>query len=68
MEINHKSIDYKIYRCLLNQLDRLDELGYNDSPEADIIRDTMDHYWHRLTLEDKSDVRNWSIRLYSLRQ
>ena len=67
METNHKSVDYEIYNSLLHQLDRLDELGYHESPEADILRDIMNYYWYQLTADEQSDARKESIRLHSLR-
>ena len=40
------------YITLWREPDRLDDLGYNDSKAADVVRDVMDELWKEMTESD----------------
>lgn len=44
------------YIILWRELDRLGDLGYNDSKAADVIRDVMDYIWEEMTEHDRNEL------------
>ncbi len=58
------SQSYKTYVDLLVKLDNLDQIGKENTPEADAIRDQMDAPWYKMTDEEHWIVGKLSEELY----
>jgi hypothetical protein len=60
------SLSYLQYISGVRELHALIKAGLDDSPEADAIRDGMDHPWHDLSETDQTRIRGLSADLYSI--
>jgi hypothetical protein len=60
------SPSYSQYLCGIRDIHALIAVGRDDSPEADAIRDGMDHPWYDLSEAEQQRLKGLSADLYSI--
>ena len=54
--------------CATVELNRLESLGLDESPEAEAVRDAMDEPWLRLSESEQKDAGEFSEHLFRAKE